>query len=124
VVARTAGDYGVNVCDGAVLDHVVGVVVVDGGRAVAGDQGDRVAHAQRGARYLSAADAYAFAAKGAVGDILGEFYDADGRVLPLPIHDRRIGIDLSDLREIKTVVGVAGGPGKIEGCAGRCEAAS
>lgn len=68
--------------------------------------------------YLSAADAYAIAAKGAVGDILGEFYNADGRVLPLPIHDRRIGIDLSDLREIKKVVGVAGGRGKIEALRG------
>jgi Putative sugar-binding domain len=26
-----------------------------------------------------------------VGDILGQFFDASGRVVPLPIHDRRSG---------------------------------
>lgn len=49
---------------------------------------------------------------GAVGDLLGLFYDCNGQVLDLPIHRRRIGIGLDDLREIPNVVGVAGGMSK------------
>jgi DNA-binding transcriptional regulator LsrR (DeoR family) len=53
-----------------------------------------------------------------VGDILGQFFDAAGRVVPLPIHDRRIGIELSDLAQIPKVVGVAGGLHKVEAILG------
>jgi lsr operon transcriptional repressor len=63
--------------------------------------------------YLSAADARVLAGRGVVGDILGQFFDIDGKVLDLPIHDRRIGIDLEDLRAIGCVVGVAGGAAKV-----------
>jgi lsr operon transcriptional repressor len=52
------------------------------------------------------------------GDILGQFFDADGNVIDLPIHDRRIGIDLSDLKNIPKVVGVAGGLHKAEAILG------
>jgi lsr operon transcriptional repressor len=62
--------------------------------------------------YLSAADARVLTEKGVVGDILGQFFDADGKVLDLPIHERRIGIELTDLHAIGRVVGVAGGAGK------------
>jgi lsr operon transcriptional repressor len=63
--------------------------------------------------YLSSADARVLTEKGVVGDILGEFFDIDGKVLDLPIHERRIGIDIADLRTIGTVVGVAGGVAKV-----------
>jgi lsr operon transcriptional repressor len=53
-----------------------------------------------------------------VGDILGQFFDADGNVVDLPIHDRRIGIELSDLARIPKVVGVAGGLRKAEAILG------
>jgi lsr operon transcriptional repressor len=59
--------------------------------------------------YLNADDARGLQTRGVVGDILGQFFDADGNVVDLPIHDCRIGIDLSDLRRIPKVVGVAGG---------------
>jgi len=59
--------------------------------------------------YLNADDARGLRERGVVGDILGQFFDADGNVVELPIHDRRIGIDLSDLARIPKVVGVAGG---------------
>ncbi len=36
----------------------------------------------------------------------------------LPIHDRRIGIELSDLAQIPKVVGVAGGVHKVEAILG------
>ncbi len=68
--------------------------------------------------YLSAADARVLTEKGVVGDILGQFFDIDGTPLDLPIHERRIGIDLRDLRDIGRVVGVAGGEAKAEAILG------
>jgi lsr operon transcriptional repressor len=59
--------------------------------------------------YLTAGEARELRERGVAGDILGQFFDADGTVIDLPIHDRRIGIDLSDLKNIPKVVGVAGG---------------
>lgn len=63
--------------------------------------------------YLSAADARVLTEKGVVGDILGQFFDIEGKVLDLPIHERRIGIELTDLHAIGRVVGVAGGAAKV-----------
>jgi lsr operon transcriptional repressor len=68
--------------------------------------------------YLNADDARGLRERGVVGDILGQFFDADGNVVELPIHDRRIGIDLSDLVHIRKVVGVAGGLHKAEAILG------
>jgi lsr operon transcriptional repressor len=68
--------------------------------------------------YLDADDARGLRERGVVGDILGQFFDADGNVVTLPIHDRRIGIDLSDLKYISKVVGVAGGLHKAEAILG------
>jgi len=68
--------------------------------------------------YLNAEDARGLRERGVVGDILGQFFDADGNVIELPIHDRRIGIDLSDLAHIPKVVGVAGGLHKAEAILG------
>jgi lsr operon transcriptional repressor len=59
--------------------------------------------------YLTAADARRLRERGVVGDILGQFFDATGKVVELPIHERRIGIELADLRRIPKVVAVAGG---------------
>jgi lsr operon transcriptional repressor len=68
--------------------------------------------------YLNADEARGLRERGVVGDILGQFFDADGNVVELPIHDRRIGIDLSDLSFIPKVVGVAGGLHKAEAILG------
>ena len=68
--------------------------------------------------YLQADDVRQLRDLGVVGDILGQFFDADGRVVNLPIHDRRIGIELSDLASIPKVVGVAGGLHKDEAILG------
>ncbi len=68
--------------------------------------------------YISVADAHQIQKRGAVGDILGQFFDIDGRVLDLPVHKRRIGIDLDDLRNIRTVIGIAGGASKLEAILG------
>jgi lsr operon transcriptional repressor len=68
--------------------------------------------------YLAADDVRHLRERGVVGDILGQFFDAYGKVVSLPIHDRRIGIELSDLASIPKVVGVAGGLRKVEAILG------
>jgi lsr operon transcriptional repressor len=68
--------------------------------------------------YLAADDLRQLHDRGVVGDILGQFFDADGQVVSLPIHDRRIGIELSELASIPKVVGVAGGLHKAEAILG------
>jgi lsr operon transcriptional repressor len=68
--------------------------------------------------YLGPEDVLRLRDLGVVGDILGQFFDADGTVVSLPIHDRRIGIELSDLVSIPKVVGVAGGLHKTEAILG------
>jgi len=68
--------------------------------------------------FLSAADVRELRERGAVGDILGQFFDADGKPVKLPTHDRRIGIELSDLAFIPKVIGVAGGVHKAQAILG------
>jgi lsr operon transcriptional repressor len=68
--------------------------------------------------YLTTEDVRIFRERGVVGDILGQFYDADGSVVDLPLHERRIGIELSELRYIPKVVGVAAGVHKTEAILG------
>jgi lsr operon transcriptional repressor len=68
--------------------------------------------------YFRADDARTLRGQGVVGDILGQFFDANGSVVDLPIHRRRIGIELSDLARIPKVVGVAGGLHKAEAILG------
>lgn len=58
-----------------------------------------------------------FAAAGAVGDMLGEWIDADGEIVDAT-SDRRIGIPLAELREIEHVIGIAGGSQKAAAIAG------
>jgi lsr operon transcriptional repressor len=71
-----------------------------------------------GMGYLTADDSRGLHERGVVGDILGQFFDARGDVVDLPIHERRIGIELADLGRIPTVVGVAGGIHKAEAILG------
>lgn len=50
---------------------------------------------------------------GAVGDILGQFLDAEGRLVDHPINDRVIGVGLGDLFEMNSVILAAGGANKV-----------
>jgi lsr operon transcriptional repressor len=68
--------------------------------------------------YLAADDVRALHEHHVAGDILGQFFDAAGRVVKLPIHDRRIGIDLAALAQIPKVTGVAGGLHKVDAILG------
>lgn len=69
-------------------------------------------------RVLTAEEVAGFAAMGAVGDMLGEWFDARGRIVSAATSGRRIGLGLERLREMPNVVGVAGGRHKAEAVLG------
>jgi len=50
--------------------------------------------------------------RGAVGDIMGHFFDEQGRPVACPLQDRLIAISLEQLHAIPTVIAVAGGQDK------------
>ncbi|WP_331715614.1 sugar-binding domain-containing protein [Tessaracoccus coleopterorum] len=54
------------------------------------------------------AEVAGFAARGAVGDIMGEWFDVEGNVVETNWSRRRIGLGLEELRELSNVVAVAG----------------
>ena len=64
------------------------------------------------------AEVRAFAEQGAVGDMLGEWYDVEGRVVETDWSRRRLGVALDELRELDNVVGVAGGVEKVDAIRG------
>ena len=51
--------------------------------------------------------------QGAVGDVQNHFMDKDGNLIQTEIEDRVISTDLDKLRQLKNVVGVAGGKDKV-----------
>jgi DNA-binding transcriptional regulator LsrR (DeoR family) len=51
-------------------------------------------------------------AQGAAGDVIGNYVDADGRLMSAPHSSRLVGLSLDDLRDIGTVVAVASGAEK------------
>jgi lsr operon transcriptional repressor len=59
-----------------------------------------------------------FRGLGGVGDMLGEWFDADGTPLTTSVSDRKIGMTLTELRAMPNVVGVAGGVEKTESIVG------
>ena len=52
--------------------------------------------------------------QGAVGDILSHFIDAHGQPVDAEIDDRLISTPLESLKELKNVIGVAGGANKVD----------
>ncbi len=68
--------------------------------------------------YISQGEQLMIGRKGAVGDILGYFFDAKGDVVTdIKIHNELIGLPLSALKTIPVRVGVAGGENKAEAIA-------
>lgn len=53
-------------------------------------------------------------ATGAAGEICGKHFDHDGSLLDVPFSRRTVAVDISKLRDIRTVIGVAAGEGKAE----------
>lgn len=56
--------------------------------------------------------------KGAVGDIVGQFYDIEGRMVETPLHRRTVAIPLEDVKKMQNVIGIAGGLSKVEAIRG------
>lgn len=69
--------------------------------------------------YLTAEELATIAAAGAVGDICGTHFDAEGRILDIDVNHRVVGIDLGLLRSSPCrVVAVSGGRVKAPAIAG------
>lgn len=52
--------------------------------------------------------------KGAVGDILSQFYDKDGNIIDSHINKRLIGIQIETLKTSPNTIGIAGGKEKVQ----------
>lgn len=86
---------------------IVGIGVADA---------DRSTYIQAG--FIDRQDMELIRRKGGVGDILGQFFDVEGRVLDLELHQRTIAIPLEELRGMPNVIGLAGGKYKVEAILG------
>ena len=57
-------------------------------------------------------------ARGAVGEIIGRFYDIEGKPMRYELDDRLIGLDLGQIGALRFVVAVAGGVERVAGILG------
>lgn len=62
---------------------------------------------------LSDFEMQALKAKGAVGDILARFFDAEGRPVDAALNGRVVGLELAEVKRIPTTILVAGGESKV-----------
>jgi DNA-binding transcriptional regulator LsrR (DeoR family) len=60
----------------------------------------------------------ALKARGAVGDINLRYFDIDGKLIESALNERVIGLTLEEIRQIETVIGVAGGEAKYHAILG------
>ncbi len=63
-------------------------------------------------------DVAAYATAGAVGDMLGQWFAADGSPVNGPVTGRSVALSLAELRELPNVVGVAAGAEKVDAIRG------
>lgn len=69
--------------------------------------------------YISDSDLETVRAQGAVGDLLGRYFDKDGNLVNLGLHERVIGSSFEEIRDGKgEVIVVAGGDFKLEAMKG------
>ncbi|MBX3582714.1 MAG: sugar-binding transcriptional regulator [Rhizobiaceae bacterium] len=68
--------------------------------------------------YCTSTEIELFARRGAVGDILGYFYDAQGEILDLDIHRHVVAIRVEDLRHIPNRAAAAAGLQKVDAILG------
>ncbi|MDR0263226.1 MAG: hypothetical protein LBJ04_08360 [Sphingobacterium sp.] len=59
--------------------------------------------------YFNPSDFEILKTRGAVGDLLSQFYDIHGNILDLDLHKRLISTDIGVLKSLNNVVAVAGG---------------
>jgi len=68
--------------------------------------------------YCSPSEIELFRRRGAVGDVLGYFYDREGEVLSLSLHDRMVAVAPDRLSQIDQVIGAAAGLEKVQAIRG------
>ncbi len=56
--------------------------------------------------------------QGAVGNVLGQFFNIKGEEIDCELHKRIVALSLKDLKEIKNIIGVAGGKVKTKAILG------
>jgi len=66
------------------------------------------------AGYISEVELQMITSRGAIGDLLGQFFDEHGKKLDLPFHRRLINLDIENLRTMRHVIVVAGGTQKVK----------
>lgn len=66
--------------------------------------------------YLSAADVESLVARGAVGDVLGRFVDADGEIVDHDLDERTLGLGLDELAASPRSIAVLAGEAKRRVC--------
>jgi deoxyribonucleoside regulator len=96
-------------------DRTIAAVLSEAARASvylysAGPATERSALVDSG--YLSAADISGLVARGAVGDVVGRYIDADGRIVDPALDARTVGIGLDDLRASANAIFVVSGAAK------------
>ena len=62
--------------------------------------------------YLGADDVAELVRKGAVGDVVGRYIDAQGNIVDASLDERTVGLGLDELRAAKTAIFVVAGTGK------------
>jgi len=70
------------------------------------------------AGFLTELQIHELRAKGAVGDLMGRFFDIHGNPVQTELNDRIMALDLEDLKKIDPVIAVAGGPDKVQAILG------
>ncbi|MDQ2633149.1 MAG: sugar-binding transcriptional regulator [Pseudomonadota bacterium] len=68
--------------------------------------------------YCTSTEIELFARRGAVGDILGYFYDAQGEIIDLDLHRHVVAIKVEDLRRIPNRAAAAAGLQKVDAILG------
>lgn len=68
--------------------------------------------------YCSAAEIELYKRRGAAGDVLGYFYDANGEILDLDLHRHVVAVRPDELRKIPNVAAAAAGPHKVDAILG------
>jgi deoxyribonucleoside regulator len=76
----------------------------------AGAADHRSVHVDSG--YLSPADIDRLVASGAVGDVLGRYIDADGRIVDRELDARTVGLSLDELRRADVAIAAIAGEAK------------
>ena len=69
-------------------------------------------------RYLNLGETEALRQQGAVGDILGQFFNAQGEKVDCDLHQRIVAFPIEGLRTMDNVIGLAGGKTKVKAILG------